>query len=88
LDGRQSVPEGPRLEVLVGSIHVIAKAPSQPLPDGIRLPDKDGPILRAAIAARSTHLLTGDLRDFGHLLGHRAGGVVIQTPGDFLKSRS
>jgi hypothetical protein len=39
------------------------------------------------MAAGATHLLTGDLRDFGHLLGRRVGGVKIQTPGNFLRSR-
>ncbi len=45
------------------------------------------PILRAALAAGATHLLTGDLRDFGRLLGKRIGGLQIQTPGDFLRRR-
>jgi hypothetical protein len=32
------------------------------LPEGVSLPEKDVPILLAAIEARATHLLTGDLR--------------------------
>jgi predicted nucleic acid-binding protein len=77
-----------RLEALIGSIRVVAESSQSSLPAGVRLHAKDVPILQAAISAGATHLLTGDLRDFGHLLGHRVGGVVIQTPGDFLKSRS
>jgi predicted nucleic acid-binding protein len=77
-----------RLEVLVGTIRVVAESLHPSLPAGIRLHEKDAPILRAAMAAGATHLLTGDLRDFGHLLGHRVGDVLIQTPGNFLKSRS
>jgi hypothetical protein len=37
------------------------------------------------MGAGATHLLTGDLRDFGNLLGKRVAGIEIQTPGDFLR---
>ncbi|MEX1246617.1 MAG: PIN domain-containing protein [Thermoanaerobaculia bacterium] len=76
-----------RLEGLLAALLIAAEAPQVPLPRGVRLPEKDEPILRAAMAAGATHLLTGDLPDFGHLLGRRAGGVWIQTPGDFLRAR-
>ena len=75
-----------RLEVLIGSIRVVNEAPHQSLPADARLREKDGPILQAAMAAGATHLLTGDLRDFGELLGRRVGGILVQTPGDFLRS--
>jgi predicted nucleic acid-binding protein len=76
-----------RLERLLAAIEVVVEAPSARLPDAVRLPEKDEPILRAAIAAGATHLLTGDIRDFGHLFGHRLGGLLVQTPGAFLRSR-
>lgn len=76
-----------RLEELLASVEIVAEAPGELLPGSVRLPAKDEPILRAALAAGATHLLTGDLRDFGHLLGRRLGGVRIQTPGEFLRSR-
>ena len=76
-----------RLEELLAAVRIELEAPDMPLPDGIRLAEKDAPILRAAMAAGATHLLTGDLRDFGHLLGKRVGGLEIQTPGDFLRRR-
>ena len=66
-----------RLEGLLVAVQIVMEAPRTPSPDGARLPEKDQPILRAAIAAGATHLLTGDLRDFGHLFGHRVGGVVV-----------
>jgi predicted nucleic acid-binding protein len=75
-----------RLEGLLVAVQIVMEAPRTPLPDGARLPEKDQPILRAAIAAGATHLLTGDLRDFGHLFGHRVGGVVVETPSAFLRS--
>ena len=41
------------------------------------LPDKDIPILAAAISQRVDLLVTGDRRDFGHLYGSSPGGVEI-----------
>ena len=76
-----------RLEELLESVRIGAEAPQVQLPSGARPPENDEPILRAAIASGATHLLTGDLRDFGHLMGRRVGGLQIQTPGEFLRSR-
>lgn len=41
------------------------------------LPDKDVPILAAAISQNADLLVTGDRRDFGHLYGLRPGGVEV-----------
>lgn len=76
-----------RLERLLGGVEVVPEAPGTPLPSSVRLPENDEPILRAAIAAEATDLLTGDLRDFGALLGKTWGGVLIRTPGEFLRGR-
>jgi len=42
-----------------------------------RLPDKDIPILAAAIAQGADLLVTGDRRDFGHLYGSRRVEVEV-----------
>lgn len=55
------------------------------LPRGITLPEKDMPILLAAIEARATHLLTGDVRHFGPYLGKKIHGVRIVLPGEYLR---
>jgi len=47
-----------------------------------RLPDKDVPILAAAIAARASVLVTGDRRDFGHLYRTTIEGVGVLTPAE------
>jgi predicted nucleic acid-binding protein len=57
------------------------------LPRGIYLPEKDAPIILAAIAARCSHLLTGDVRHFGRYFGKKIEGVMIVLPGDYLKGR-
>lgn len=76
-----------RLERLLAAVAIVAEAPSTTLSPHVLLPSKDEPILGAAIATGATHLLTGDLRDFGRLLGRRIGGVLVQTPSEFLRSR-
>ncbi len=60
----------------------------QELPPEILLPEKDVPIMLAAIEARATHLLTGDLRHFGPYFGKKISGVLIVSPGAYLKNRS
>jgi predicted nucleic acid-binding protein len=49
------------------------------LDEGHGLPPKDEPILAAAAASQCQVLLTGDLADFGHVLGSTLQGVRILT---------
>ena len=48
-------------------------------PSGL-LPDKDEPVLGAAIAGRCDYLVTGDRTHFGALYGRTIGGVAIVSP--------
>jgi predicted nucleic acid-binding protein len=63
------------------------EAGERELPHRISLPEKDAPILLAAIEARSTHLLTGDVRHFGPYFGKKIEGVAILLPGTYVKMR-
>lgn len=74
------------LRELMASIQGVEHSPGLRFPEG--LPAKDRPIFQAALACRATHLLTGDLRDFGALLNRpeKTFGVRIQTVADFLNS--
>ena len=58
------------------------------LPAGVSLPAKDAPILLAAIAARATHLIRGDLHHFGALFSKKIAGLTILTPSDYLRRAS
>lgn len=49
-----------------------------------QLPAKDIPILAAAIGAHCQVLLTGDVADFGHLIGQAVHGVRVLTPSMLL----
>lgn len=49
---------------------------------GHGLPDKDAPVLAAAIRLRCDYLITGDRRHFGHLMGSQVEGVHVLSPSD------
>ncbi len=51
-----------------------------------KLPEKDRPILEAAIGSGCTVLLTGDVAHFGHLIGTETEGVKVMTVSLFLAS--
>lgn len=62
------------------------EAIDQKLPTGVSLPEKDVPIMLAAISARATHLLTGDLRHFGPYIGKKIAEILVLLPADYLKT--
>jgi predicted nucleic acid-binding protein len=75
------------LEKLLRSARVVETGVVQDHPAmvGVELAEKDMHILTAAIEAGATHLLTGDVRHFGHLLGRRVGGVLVLRPAEYLR---
>jgi predicted nucleic acid-binding protein len=75
-----------RFEALMGTIIRVPSRSGRNCP--ALLPEKDRPILEAAIHCKATHLLTGDIRDFGPFMNNPSltGGVVIQTVSEFLDS--
>jgi len=68
-----------RLEDLLPMTEVVAEAPAPLVAWALEhgLPLKDAPILAAAVHANADILVTGDLRDFGHLFGKSLRGVRI-----------
>lgn len=75
-----------RLKDLIDSIAIIASGAGADCP--VNLPEKDRPIMEAAIRSQATHLLTGDLKDFGVLMNkpRQTAGIVIQTVAEYLSS--
>lgn len=55
------------------------------LPAGLSLPEKDIPIFLAAIEARATHLITGDVRHFGLYFNKQIAGILVMSPADYFK---
>jgi predicted nucleic acid-binding protein len=76
-----------RLTKLAASITLFEAVPRE-LPMGISLPEKDRPILLAALEGRATHLITGDLRHFGAHFGKTVEGVLVLTPTQYLQGRT
>lgn len=70
-------------EIILGNIRLVKATSALPCPAG--LPEKDCPIYLAAHACKADVLLTGDLRDFGHLMHSPdlTNGLLIQTVADF-----
>jgi predicted nucleic acid-binding protein len=46
----------------------------------VEICSKDRPILASALQAQCDFLLTGDRKDFGHLIGDKVGSLQIVTP--------
>jgi hypothetical protein len=55
------------------------------LPEGLVLPPDDQVIFLAAMAARATHLLTGDRIHFGPYYGRTIAGVLVLPPSVYLR---
>jgi uncharacterized protein len=79
-------PQKERLTRLSFSLELFEAEP-QELPERMVLPEKDVPIMLAAVVARATHLLTGDVRHFGVYFGKTIRGILILPPGDYLRLR-
>lgn len=73
-----------RLARLARGVQLFEATPRQ-LPAEVSLPEKDGPILLAAMDARATHLITGDFRHFGPYFGKRIEGILVVSPAHYLK---
>ena len=75
-----------RLQDLVQRLSIVPESDAA-LPDGVDIPEKDAPILRAALAAETSHLITGDRRDFGRYFGRQLGSVRVMPPRQYFETR-
>lgn len=76
------------LETVQNHIRFVDHQTSLVYPKG--LAKKDQPIFQAALICRATHLLTGDIKDFGRFMNQPEDtfNVCIQTVADFLSQFS
>ena len=78
-----------RLDGLLETVEIVPAGVLAPdLRGDVQLRDKDWPILSGAVTAGATHLITGDLRDFGVYFGQQVLGVLILPPSQYLKDCS
>lgn len=75
-------PDGlPVLEELLGRVHVAAAQPHPAtLQAALGIPEKDRPVLTAAIQLKCDVLVTGDRSHFGTFYGKSLGGVTVHSP--------
>ena len=71
-----------RLQHLVEALEMVETLSAAPLQTP--LPEKDKPILAAAVAGRATHLITGDFKHFGEFFGQTLAGIVVLPPAAYL----
>ncbi|MEO8197914.1 MAG: PIN domain-containing protein [Thermoanaerobaculia bacterium] len=75
-----------RLEVLLERVEQLGDPAAALDPESeAALPENDRPVLRAAMAAGATHLLSGDRRAFGGWYGKRLAGMLVLRPAEYLK---
>jgi len=75
-----------KLDICLSNVEIVLEAdPTLSCP--IELPEKDRPVLMAAISAKANYFLTGDIEHFGKYFGNTIMGVRICLPRDYLESR-
>ena len=68
----------PTLDTLLARIHLAAAHPHPAAPEEtLAIPEKDRPVLAAAIRSECAALVTGDRNHFGAFYGKTPGGVTI-----------
>jgi predicted nucleic acid-binding protein len=75
-----------KLEAFLSRVQTVPEVDPE-IPCPISLPEKDRPVLLAAISIKADYLLTGDSIHFGRYFGQVINGVRICRPRDYL-SRS
>ena len=72
-----------RLDACVSKLRLVPEVdPRTPCP--VELPDKDRPVLLAAISAKANYLVTGDMLHFGKYFGQTIHGVKICRIRDYV----
>lgn len=77
-----------RLLSLAPGLRFVREGGAWLLPADVILPEKDRPILAAAILGGATHLITGDATHFGVWYGKRIGNLLVLRPGVYLQARA
>ena len=70
------------LHILLPQLHIGALRVAHPtVLANLPLPEKDKPVLAAAIHHRCAVMITGDHTHFGRLYGRTISGVTVHSPG-------
>ena len=84
---RKQAANAPALERLIAQISVCREAAADSVQWALStgLPEKDAPILAAAVDAKASMLVTGDRADFGFLYERELRGVSVLPPRSALE---
>lgn len=83
----ESKTQARHLNNLAVSLYFVGTPAVFELPEGIRLPPLQRPILAAAIEGQATHLITGNRSLYEPYYGNAYGGVLVSHPMDYLKDK-
>lgn len=75
-----------KLDDFLSGVRIVPEVDPQ-IPCPIDLPEKDRPVLLAAISIKADYFLTGDMIHFGKYFGKIVGGVKICRPRQYFASR-
>ena len=75
-----------QLDSCLSKVQVVTEADPK-LSCSIDLPEKDIPVLMAAVTAKADYLLTGDIAHFGKYFGKNIMGVKILMAREYLQQR-
>ena len=75
-----------KLDSCLSKVQVVTEADPK-LSCSIDLPEKDIPVLMAAVTAKADYLLTGDIAHFGKYFGKDIMGVKILMAREYLQQR-
>ena len=85
-EAKRNLPQPEHLNKLdwyLSNVRAVPEAdPSVPCP--IDLPDKDRPVLMAAVSAKADYFITGDVTHFGRYFGQTIMGVRICRVRDYI----
>ena len=76
-----------KLDSCLSGVQVVTEADPK-LSCPIDLPEKDIPVLMAAVTAKADYLLTGDIAHFGKYFGKSIMGVKILMAREYLQQRT
>lgn len=75
-----------RLETCLAEVEIVRDVDPR-IPCPLELPEKDRPVLLAAISVKANYLLTGDSIHFGKYFGQTVKGVKICLPRNYLRGQ-
>jgi len=87
-EARRNLEESSHLDRLENLLKgaVIVPEPPADYACPISLNKKDIPVFVAALSSKATHFISGDIKHFGKYFSKSIEGMIVCTPGDYLRA--